>query len=93
MAQKMDFLFTVESNTGYLDGAIKTLEIITDNLYRDLMVRKDMSPSEPVDWTERHYAAIYTVLRNFSRIQEELSAAVEEIYQEKQNHATQMGGE
>ena len=93
MRKKLDFLFEVECQTGYLSGTVKNLRTVLDVLYRNLLVRAKDRPDEPLTWAVDYCDAIYAALRALERVQEELEDAVTCKYQEKWDKtAVQNGG-
>lgn len=93
MRKKLDFLFEVECQTGYLSGTVKNLRTVLDVLYRNLLARAKDRPDEPLTWAVDYCDAIYAALRALERIQEELDVAVTSNYQEKWDKtAAQNGG-
>lgn len=87
MLQKLDFLTEMEGQTCYLRGAVKGVEIIVDDLQRNLIASGKILNTPLLASCLDQCAAICALLRELRRIQEDLDAAVDSEFQEKKRLA------
>ena len=87
MLQKLDFLSEVEAQACFLRGALNGVDIIVDNLQRNLMACRKILNAPLLTSCLDQCDAIFALLRELRRIQDDFDAAVDSELQEKKGLA------